>query len=532
MVDVLVVGSGPTGLAVANALGMEGVDVLLVEEDPGVAELPRAVSIDDESMRFMQRLGLGDAARAVTLPGTGTKYFGARGQLLAYGRGPDRSRYCHPIKNPMDHPEFQQMLLDGLRRFPNIEARHSTRLVSFEDGPEGIVAQIESPQGTEEVRCRYLVGADGGPSTVRTAIGEEPMAGSAFEERWLVLDTINDEHDQRYAMHHGDPRRPRVIVVGRDGRCRYEFLVDDDEQPEGEDVLALATRLVAPYRTLEPDDVVRCTIYNFYALVARRFSVGHAFLAGDAAHMMPPFAAQGLNSGLRDAANLSWKLACVVNGQIGPKVLDTYTTERRADAQAMVRLSVRMGAVMMTRSRARAWARDMVFVAGQRVPLFNRFFRELRFKPSAAYADGLLVGPGRDTPVGSMIVQPRILDVEGRARLLDDVLGRGFALLAIDVAPEELDGLAAPVWDRLSATRVHVTLDDRLTLRRPGTLTIADADGLLADQLSTLRGNVLLVRPDRFIAGAFAPSDERRFAAELDAVLGEVGTAATSVQPA
>ena len=518
--DVLVVGGGPTGLVAANALGQLGVNVVLVEQEDGVAELPRAVSIDDEAMRLMQSLGLLEQARRVVLPGTGTKYYGARGQLLAYGRGPERQRYGHPVKNPMDHPEFQRMLLDGLSRFENVEVRLRTRLVSFEQDEEGVHAQLVVEDRPETISCRYLIGADGGRSVVRELIGQEPMAGLAFEERWLVLDTANDPHDERFAMHHGDPTRPRVVIVGRDGRCRYEFLLHDHEQPEDEEVLALAEKLVAPHRTLDRADVVRCTIYKFYALVAEEFSRGRAFLAGDAAHMMPPFAGQGLNSGLRDAANLCWKLGAVLQGRAGPKLLATYTVERRPHVVATVRLSVRMGAVMMTRNRARAWARDLAFVAGGRLPGVRGFFREMRFKPRARYRAGFVVGPldGRG-PVGSMLVQPRVLDAEGRFFWLDDLIGPGFGLLGIDLPPAALVGLVSPIWDRLGATRILVGLGDKIP-GRSAEISVTDADGLLADQLGDLHGRFVLVRPDRFIVGAFAPADERAFTSSLGRLLG------------
>lgn len=518
--EVLIVGGGPTGLAAANALGLRGIDVLLVEQEPGVSELPRAVSIDDEAMRFMQALGLLDAAEAVTLRGTGTKYFGTRGQLLAYARGPERQRHGHPVKNPLDHSEFQQMLLDGLGRFPSVEARHRTRLVSLTQDDDGVTAHVEGPGGAEEVRARYVVGADGGRSLVRRIIGEEPMRGSAFEQRWLVVDTVGDPHDERYAMHVGDPQRPRVIIVGRDGRCRYEFLLRDDEQPEGDAVLALARELTAPYRELDPADVVRCTIYRFYALVAERFRVGRALIAGDAAHLMPPFAGQGLNSGLRDAANLSWKLAAVLRGQAGSRLLDTYGMERRPHVRAMVDLSVRLGAVMMTRNRARAAVRDLAFAAGRHVPLFRRFFGEMRFKPPARYADGLFVGLGEGDPVGEMLVQPWVMDPSGAVARLDDVIGPGFALLGVDVDPEALTGLSAPLWERLGAVRVHVTLGDRLPRAVDGAVAVADADGLLGEQLAPARGRIVLVRPDRFVAGTFSPAGERAFAQALERGLG------------
>jgi 3-(3-hydroxy-phenyl)propionate hydroxylase len=523
-VDVLIAGGGPTGLALANALGAFGHDVLVVEQDPGVAELPRAVSIDDEAMRFMQALGLLEATRGVVLPGTGTKYFGAAGQLLMYGRGPARARYGHPIKNPMDHSELQQVLLDGLRRFPNVEVRHLTRLVSLTQDGEGVTAQLDSADATWEVRAGYLVGADGGRSTVRTAIGQEPMSGSAFEERWLVLDTVNDTHDERFAMHYGDPQRPRVIVVGRGGRCRYEFLVHDHERPREDEVVSFAMDLVRPYRALDPTDIVRCTIYRFYALVADEFRRGRVFIAGDAAHMMPPFAGQGLNSGLRDAFNLGWKLDLALRGNAGDRLLDTYTEERRPHVSAMVRLSIRMGAVMMTRSSVRARARDCAFMVGQRLPGVQGFLREMRFKPPATYESGLFVGLGAESSgaaVGSMLVQPRVVDAGGRLVDLDDVLGGGFALIAVGDSPAALDELSAPLWQRLGARRVHLAVDDRLAARDTlRCVSVADADGLLGEQLADLRGRIVVVRPDRFAAGSFVPSDEAAFVSALEQRLG------------
>ena len=148
--DVLIVGAGPTGLALANALGSEGTRVLVCEQDEDVAQMPRSVSVDDEAMRFMQAVGLADAARRTVFPGTGTKYFGARGQLLTYGRGSDRPRYGHPIKNPMDHSEFQRMLLHGTARFPNVEVRHGTRVSGITQDATGATATIELDGGDEQ----------------------------------------------------------------------------------------------------------------------------------------------------------------------------------------------------------------------------------------------------------------------------------------------------------------------------------------------------------------------------------------------
>lgn len=530
-VDVLIVGGGPTGLATANALGMRGIKCLLIEAEPGVATLPRAVSIDDEAMRFMQSLSLADQLRNIVIPGTGTKYFGADGQLLVYGRGPERQRHGYPIKNPLDHPEFQHMLSSGLSRFPSVEVMYETSLVSFRQTSEVVLATIEVNGLDQTIACQYLVGADGGRSLVRRLIGEEPMVGTSFGERWLVLDTVNDPHDERYAMHYGDPARPRVVVVGPDGRCRYEFLLRDDEDPNEDEVLRLGLRLVSPYRDVDPEDVVRCTVYKFYALVARRFNSGRVFIAGDAAHMMPPFAAQGLNSGLRDAANLSWKLADVLLAKADPQLLDTYTTERRPHVDAVVRLSVSMGAVLMTESRVRARVRDLLLRSGQWLPRVNRFSRELRSRSPVHYHQGF-VFPDADSngTVGSMLVQPRVFEAGGGYVRLDDILGTGYALLAVGGAIEHAEELTHQLWQRLSVTRTHVAINDRLPARGVSWRGVCDLDGQLAEQLSRCEGRVLLIRPDRVIAGTFHPSAEWQFASRVEAGLGPPVTSPITVQ--
>jgi 3-(3-hydroxy-phenyl)propionate hydroxylase len=530
--SVLIVGGGPTGLALANALGIRGIDVVLVEREPGVAELPRAVSIDDEAMRFMQSIGLQKETEAVVFPGTGTKYYSRKGKPLIYARGPARQRYGHPIKNPMDHPEFQQVLLDGARRFENVVIRHETDCTGFTEDEDGITAEIRSASGDEKIRCRFLIGCEGGNSLSRNLIGEEPMSGSVFEERWLVVDTVNDPNDQRYAMHHGDPRRPHIVIVGREGRCRYEFLVHNDEDPApGDEQFELAAKLCAPFRSLEPEDVVRCTIYKFYALVADNWSKGRVYLAGDACHMMPPFAGQGLNSGLRDAVNLSWKVAAVLQGRVGEELLQTYQSERRPHVSAMVKLSMRMGSITMTLSKPKAALRDWIVQTGQALPGFRKFLREMKFKPPAFYGDGFFVPaqPPEDGTTGAMVFQPRVLTESGEVVLLDSVTGSEFALLAIDLEPEALVALKAPVWDRLDPKRVLVRFDDLLPKRGTHFASVADADGLLEGQLGHLRGQLVLVRPDRFIAGSFKPADEEAFAASLEAMLGAAEAAATPV---
>ena len=529
-IDVLIVGGGPTGLFAANLLGRAGMNVLVVETRPGAVEEPRAVSIDDEAMRSLQAADLLElASRGVVVPGTGTKYFGARGQMLAYARGPATRPLGHPVKNPIDQPEFERMLLEGLQRLPNVSVEFSTTLLDFEQDSEGVSARVRSSDGsTRSIRARYMLGCDGGRSTVRHALGIR-MTGTTFAEPWIVVDCIDDPHDQRFAMHHGDPRRPSVIVPGRDGRCRYEFMLLPGEDPETASSFSFVRRLLAPYRgEVGPDQIRRSAVYTFHALVADGWREGRAFLLGDAAHMMPPFAGQGLNSGIRDAMNLAWKLAAVVRGHADDRLLATYEAERRSHAEATIRLSVRLGGIMMTTSHRKARLRDASLTVGTALPSVRSYLTEMRYKPPPLYKDGLLVDNSEAGGlVGRMLPQPRVLLADGGQALLDDVLGSWFSLVAVDPARDAFAGLRSEFWEELGVSRVGLRLGDRLPARHPSAVGVADADGLLEPVLGDQRGRLLLLRPDRFVLGVFDPADEEAFVASVRKALG--GGARTAV---
>jgi 3-(3-hydroxy-phenyl)propionate hydroxylase len=505
---VLIVGAGPTGLTLGNLLAHDGVPVTLAERNAATADSPRAVSFDDEALRTLQSCGLDGEAYGLIVQGTGTKFYGRRGQTIAYQRGVVPPPLGHPVKNPFSQPEFDRMLLRALERYEHVEVRMRTELISLRiETPFRTVATLRDADGNEEeLTARIVVGCDGGRSSVREQLGIT-MAGSSLQQPWVVIDVLDDHHDERYAMHHCDPRRPHVIVAGRDGRCRYEFMLLPGDDPGELTSFAAVEALLRPFRTIRPEQIERCTVYTFHALVAERWRVGPVFLAGDAAHMMPPFAGQGLNSGIRDAANLAWKLAAVTSGRAEDRLLDTYEAERRPHADAIVSYSTRLGRVMMTRHGTLARARDLSLRAGARIPSVRRYVTEGRFKPTARFgAGGALLAAG-DAPavVGRMLPQPFVLGADGRQRRLDDVLGDGFALLAIDPPQMTSPALDDDVWRVLAPKYVALLLDDRAP--RSGAVTVvADIDGSLGRALRAARGKLLLVRPDRFVA-AVLPLD-------------------------
>ncbi|MCW8384125.1 bifunctional 3-(3-hydroxy-phenyl)propionate/3-hydroxycinnamic acid hydroxylase [Streptomyces justiciae] len=517
---VLVVGAGPTGLTAAHLLGSRGIRVVLVERNATTSNDAKAISLDDESLRTLQSAdGLDKAVYPIIVPGTGTRYFGVGGRPLLHARGTGDQRLGHPFKNPFAQPDLERVLREQLDRLPSVEVRFGTRLTDLTQEPGRVRASLRTggeDGPVEELEAAYLLGCDGGRSTVRDLLSV-PMRGRSFPDVWLVVDTLEDTHDQRFGMHHGDPDRPVVIVAGRDGRCRYEFRLKPGECAAGSPPpLALVRELLRPYREITPGQIERAVTYSFHALLADRLREGRCFLLGDAAHMMPPFAGQGLNSGLRDAANLCWKIADVLAGRAGDALLDTYDTERRPHARAMIDLSVRLGRVVMTTNRPRALLRDLLVRTAMLTPPGRRYLTEMRYRPDARVRAGAVLhadGPGRAL-VGTMLPQPRVLrGPSHRLSRLDDVLGQGWSLLGIDVTDADWTVVArAGLPD---ATAVDVHLDDRAPRDRAGRAGIADADGRLDALFTGLTGSLVLVRPDRLVAAVFTSDKAADVGAQL-----------------
>ncbi|MFE4174018.1 FAD-dependent monooxygenase [Streptomyces sp. NPDC056909] len=518
---VLIVGGGPVGLTAANLLVARGVPVVLVERNAATSDEAKAISLDDESLRALQPDGLAQRVLDIVVPGTGTRYYDRRGRPLFHARGPRPYRLGHPFKNQFAQPELEKILLDELKSHPLADVRFATELRTVRERADGggVTAGLAATGGDEDTElldASWLLACDGARSSVRELCGIG-MTGTSHRQVWLVADLTGDRHDERYGMHRGTPDRPTVIVPGRGGRCRYEFLLHPGEGEKGTTPgFETLRRLVAPYRTLDEDQVERCTAYTFNAVVADRWRLGHVLLLGDAAHMMPPFAGQGLNSGIRDAANLVWKVEQVWRGTAVASLLDTYEAERRPHATAVVRYSERLGEVVMTTSRARALVRDLTVRALLRVPAGRDYLTEMRFRPVARHRAGLVVG---DHPLtGTQLPQPLVLVPPSlRPCPLDDALGESYALLGVDVTEAAWARFDTGDWPggALDIRRVDVLLGDRLPSAGGRRAAVADADRGLEEALGAARNRFVLVKPDRYIAAVMGPDDIPAVAAVL-----------------
>jgi len=504
VVDVVVCGAGPVGLTAAALLANRGLRVAVFEQNASTSSEPKAISIDDEALRVFQHAGVVDSVLSVVVPGTGTRYYDRNGVALFHARGAWPFRLGYPFKNPFAQPDLEQVLVKELSARPNVELHFTTEVVGIDQSEDHVTVRAVRNGREQCLAAKYLFGCDGGRSAVRQLQGVA-MTGRSYEEVWLVVDTTNDAHTERYAMHYGDPHRPHVIVPGLDGRCRYEFRLFEGEGEAGAaPSFEVIHRLVSPFRPIAPEHVARAVNYRFNALVADQWMIGRSFLLGDAAHMMPPFAGQGLNSGIRDAANLAWKLADVIEQRLDPVVLETYEDERRPHAAATVQLSEQLGHVVMTTSDQLAHCRDMLIRSAVRSTEGRNYLEHMRYRPSQHYTEGLVVHGDQPELVGVPIGQPLAFDTGShRVRRLDDILGGGWAVLGVDLSDSDWDG-TEELMRAFSATSAVLVSSE--TLPRSAHRVLIDVDGGLTREFASYAGRFVMVRPDKFVSAAWPPS--------------------------
>jgi 3-(3-hydroxy-phenyl)propionate hydroxylase len=521
--DVVIVGAGPSGLTLANILGLQGVRTLVVDERPSIIDYPRGVGLDDEALRTFQSIGLVDRVLPHTVPNQILRFFDAKRRLLAEMAPPD-ARFGWPKRNGFVQPMVDAELLVGLDRFDHVEVAWNRRMEGCAETRDGVT--VEFADGHEPVRARYVVGCDGGRSVTRRLMGVS-FDGTTSSTRWLVIDCANDPLGHPNSEVGADPARPYVSISIAHGIRRFEFMIHGDESDEDAEDPAFVRRMLAqlvPHP--ERVDIIRHRVYTHHSRIAGAFRKGRLMLAGDAAHLMPVWQGQGYNSGIRDAANLGWKLAAVVNGHADDALLDTYDLERRKHARAMIDLSTLVGRVISPTNRRLASLRDRVIHAASAVPSLKRYILEMRFKPMPRYEQGAVchTEPRSETaPTGTLFIQPRVDTREEQNVLLDDVLGSGFAVLCWSNNPRALLGDEAfDRWKTLGAkfiaarpmTQLHWTGHDD-----PDVVIVGDRTGALKSWFDIHTDSVLFLRPDRCIAGACIAQRAPELSASLFNVL-------------
>ena len=468
--DVLIIGLGPTGAALANLLGAMGLDTLVIDREPGLLDLPRAVHFDGEVMRVFQNMGLAATLEPDLRPSSGMQYVNAQGLLMLERKAAATQGPQGWATNYLFHqPDLEGALRRGLDRFGCVKVRNGLEALSVTQHADEVAVRVGSTRSAgadETLRARWVVGCDGARSIVREAIGG-PLHDLGLHQEWLVVDVelTADVALPQPTVQYCDPARPVTFVNVTGRRRRWEIMVMPGDNPQALLEPDHLWALLAPWIRPNQAKLVRSALYTFHSLIASRWRAGRLLLAGDSAHQTPPFLGQGMCAGIRDAANLAWKLAAVVRGEAAEFILDSYESERLPHAREFIETAMRVGEIIQTTDPAVAALRDQRFAREGTTEIVN-------LSPA--------IGPGAHTGAavaGTLASQPRLSD----GRLLDDVLAaHRFALLT--AAPESLQ--ASP--------------DARAVLERLKVCQLSDP--ALGNWLKSMGAQHALLRPDRYVA--------------------------------
>jgi 3-(3-hydroxy-phenyl)propionate hydroxylase len=488
---IAVVGAGPVGLTLAGRLAQRGVPVTLFEAEPGhTGEGSRALCMQRETLEIWARLGIGEqVARRGVQWRTGRTYFRDR-ELFSVtlpAEGPD---HFPPFVN-ISQTEVEQQLLERLREL-GVEIRWGHRLTDLTHDGEGVVLRFVTPDGEASVKAAYAIGTDGAHSGVRHALGL-PFEGHTFDDLFLIADVraqLPFPAERRFFFDPPfNPGRQVLIHPQPDDVWRIDWQVP----PQTDATVELRSggldrRVRAVIGQGIDYELVWLTAYRFSQRLADRFRVGRVLLAGDAAHVMSPFGARGLNSGVADAENLAWRLALVLAGSAPEALLDSYDVERRAAAVENLAVTDATMRFMVPHGRLDRWRRNAILRGSPRFAALRRLVNSGRLAEPPVYASSPLTTAGPDDPQlprpGS-VAPDAPLPTPGTERLRD-LLGDTFVALLIGIEPP-----AAGTLDWAVPVRV-----------------LSVSDSALRARYAPNAPRAWLIRPDGHLAGSAARVEE------------------------
>lgn len=500
--DVAIIGYGPTGVSAANFLGSMGVKVIAFEREKDIYARARAVTVNDWTLRCFQTIGLDRALLKDMDPHTHYRWrtFGGK-ELMRVAVQP--SALGQPAAMAIYQPMMEQTLRDGAARFADhVEVRFGQTVTSVEQDADGATVSANG----KTVRVRYVMACDGGTSGTREQLGIK-LLGDTIDTRWVVIDARVKRWwpERNILTFWSDPKRPVVDIALGLGNHRWEFpLAPDESESQFETKEQLWALLNSMGVTSDDVEIHQHAFYRHHVRAAERWREGRVFLLGDAGHLMPPWAGQGMQSGIRDAFNLSWKLHLVVAGLVAgdaaEHLLDSYEVERAPNVAFMTAASEELGRIIKMQMTAKEKTGAIVSaVLGK----FGFNPKPLAIALPPALEAGWLSGhPAKGSALGKMPPQPVMCSAQGRLGKMDDLIGSGFVLLGGNCNPADaLSTDARAAWDKLGARYVAVRAANQGS---EAETDLIDLDGTLLAWMREHRTSAIALRPDRFVA-----SDQR-----------------------
>jgi flavoprotein hydroxylase len=490
--DVAIVGYGPVGEMLAILLGQRGWRVGVFEKQPAAYPLPRAVHFDHEVGRILQAAGVAGEVAGMTEPADVYEWRNAAGETLLRFASRAAGLSGWPEANMFAQPDLERVLDARARSLPTVDVHRAHEVVGLEAADDGVDVRAARADGSAcSVRARYAVGCDGANSTVRPHLGAT-VTDLGFFFDWLIVDLLPHRPQvwKPLNIQVCDPARPTTLVSGGPGRRRWEFMRLPDESIEELNNEETAWRLLAPWGFSAANArLERHAVYRFQARWVDTWRKGRLVLAGDAAHQMPPFAGQGMCSGMRDAANLAWKLDLVLAERAPDALLDTYASERIPHVRAVIQFSMDLGKVICVPDPAEAAARDATMIAAA-----TDGYVPPQPPPPGLGAGVVLEG---DPRAGQLFPQGRVR-CGGTTGLFDDVVGNGWVLLSASVDPAaHLDPEDAAFFTALGGVSARVGPDG----------PVRDLDGVYAQWFGAAGVAVVLQRPDFYVFGTASTTE-------------------------
>ena len=509
--DVIIVGMGPSGLVLCGLLNNYGIKVGIFEKNKSTVIEPRAVSIDDESLRILQSFSLHQAVLRNVSQNYGSHYYDAKGRLFLKVEPNSRENGFFK-RNAFDQPTFERTLWKHLEKQKNVNINFSHTLVSIKNEINRVTASFVDSKGLKKsFQAKYLVGCDGGQSTVRGLIGAI-MKGSSFNQNWLVVDVDKTCNFFRHTQVYCSPKRSSITLPGPHGIRRYEFKLKDGESSEklGEDFIR---KLLVSVGKDGKAKIRRSQVYQFHALISSEWKKKSVAIAGDAAHLSPPFAGQGMNSGIRDVGNLGWKLALAIKKPKSKDILETYFLERKEHCWALINLAIRMGQIMVPKNRFSSFFIVSFFRLIKINKTLLNYVSQMKYRPKPKISRGIIYFHGKNTRndkklIGTLFPQPLVENIKGKESYLDDVLGNKFSLVFYI---KNIDAyISFEKWlNKLSKTcKVVVLLHQSCMIFPSRYEVIRDSNNLLENSNPRVPENsVVLIRPDKLVSAIYTKNN-------------------------
>lgn len=518
-VDVLIVGAGPVGLTALNMLEALGVDCVLVERNSSTSDLPKAIAIDDEFIRLLSNLGHGEKILQTASRPFGI-YFNSRtnNPLITVHAFHTPNGFGNRVA--ISQPVLEKVLLEGAKR-TNSKISYRTAVTNLRQDESSVEVFLESEPGgiVRTIQAKYVLACDGAKSDVRKLVNIA-FPGRRIDEPHLVIDLAEFPDQTPASRFFCNPRRPLNSIPGPFGGRRLEFMLNPEDDREWllrDEGIRWIVDNFSPYSGV-PLQVIRRAIYGFSERIADEFRSGNVFLLGDAAHVMPPFGGQGLNTGARDVSNICWKLQGVLRGYINPDALDSYDTERRPQVTRVVKYSVNVGRLTNLRSTLAAALRDTAVCLINLISPAREYLAHMRYLPRPAIDHGLILAGEEVSPlVGKVFPRLIVSDMEKTARPLDEWVGFRHALVLINADPEALVAVSSSAAEQLFPINVvNVVTDDAASLGKSSFR--CDDKGSMAF-LKMHEGQCLVVRPDLYVAACAPLASSRKMILAYAALL-------------